>query len=97
MLRRARRLSPIAGAIGPEGNSRLELVRSSSAVFNILLEDESQYDDSFLGMNGRIHINPLPANITIAVPSELTHQVWNCQISRPRGCRGAILFPIWSR
>ncbi|MBI19729.1 MAG: hypothetical protein CMB73_04055 [Euryarchaeota archaeon] len=68
---RARRLSPIEpGAIGPEGNSRLELVRSSSAVFNILIEDESQYDDSFLGMNGRIHINPLPANITIAVPSE---------------------------
>ena len=67
---RARRMSPLEpGAIGPEGNSRLELVRSSSAVFNILLEDESEYDDPFLGMNGKIHINPLPANITVAVPS----------------------------
>tara|TARA_B100000459_G_scaffold144698_1_gene107936 strand:- start:13389 stop:18071 length:4683 start_codon:yes stop_codon:yes gene_type:complete len=65
-----RRLSPLdPGANGPEGNSRIELLRSQSSPMNILLEDETEYDDSFKGMNGRIAIDPLPANITVAYPS----------------------------
>ncbi|MEJ6563413.1 MAG: hypothetical protein QNL85_06890 [Euryarchaeota archaeon] len=64
------RLSPLEpGSKGPEGNSRVEMTRAQSAPFNILLEDESQYTDRFKGMNGRIAINPLPADITIAYPS----------------------------
>jgi len=65
-----RRLSPLdPGASGPEGNSRIELIRSEASPMNILLEDETEYDDPFKGMNGRIAIDPLPANITIAYPS----------------------------
>tara|TARA_B110000467_G_scaffold147677_1_gene152930 strand:- start:24972 stop:29612 length:4641 start_codon:yes stop_codon:yes gene_type:complete len=64
------RLSPLEpGSTGPEGNSRVEMTRAQSAPFNIMLEDESQYTDRFKGMNGRIAINPLPADITIAYPS----------------------------
>ncbi len=64
------RLSPLEpGSTGPEGNSRIELTRAQSAPFNILLEDETDYVDKFKGMNGRIAINPLPADITVAYPS----------------------------
>ena len=65
-----RRLSPLnPGANGPEGNSRIELIRSDSSPMNILLEDETEYEDAFKGLNGRIAIDPLPANITVAFPS----------------------------
>ncbi len=65
-----RRLSPLdPGASGPEGNSRIEMIRGDSSPMNILLEDDTQYDDEFKGMNGKIAINPLPANITVAYPS----------------------------
>ena len=30
-----------------------------------MLEDESEYEDQFLGMNGRILVDPLPSNISI--------------------------------
>jgi hypothetical protein len=64
------RLSPLEpGSTGPEGNSRVEMTRAQSAPFNIMLEDETQYTDRFKGMNGRIAINPLPADITGAYPS----------------------------
>jgi hypothetical protein len=64
------RLSPLEpGSTGPEGNSRVEMTRAQSAPFNIMLEDETQYTDRFKGMNGRIAINPLPADITVAYPS----------------------------
>ena len=65
-----RRLSPLSpGSSGPEGNSRIELIRASSVPMNVLLEDDTDYEDSFKGMNGRIAIDPLPANITVAYPS----------------------------
>ena len=65
-----RRLSPLdPGSTGPEGNSRIQLVRAGSSQMNILLEDETDYEDTFKGMNGRIAIDPLPANITVAYPS----------------------------
>ena len=65
-----RRLSPLSpGSSGPEGNSRIELIRASSVPMNVLLEDDTDYVDSFKGMNGRIAIDPLPANITVAYPS----------------------------
>ena len=65
-----RRLSPLTpGSSGPEGNSRIELLRANSVPMNVLLEDASTHLDSFKGMNGRIAIDPLPANITVAYPS----------------------------
>jgi len=67
-----RRLSPLdPGASGPEGNSRIELIRADSSPMNILLEDETDYEDKFKGMNGRITIDPLPANIIVAYPSDV--------------------------
>ena len=66
------RLSPLVpSASGPEGNSRIQLLRSSSSPFNILMEDVSVYDDPFLGLNGRARLDPLPANITMAYPSSV--------------------------
>ena len=65
-----KRYSPqVPDAVGPEGNSIIEMVRSQSSPFYVLLEDESQYDDEFLGMNGRVMIDPLPSNISLAFPS----------------------------
>ncbi len=65
-----KRYSPqVPDAVGPEGNSIIEMVRSQSSPFYVLLEDESQYDDEFLGMNGRIMLDPLPSNISLAFPS----------------------------
>ena len=64
------RLSPqVPDAIGPEGNSQIEMVRSQSSPFYIMFEDESQYEDEFLGMNGRAILQPLPSNISLAFPS----------------------------
>ena len=64
------RLSPqIPDAVGPEGNSKIEMVRSQSSPFYIMFEDESQYDDEFLGMNGRAILQPLPSNISLEFPS----------------------------
>nr|MCS5533292.1 hypothetical protein [Candidatus Poseidoniaceae archaeon] len=66
------RLSPLTpSSSGPEGNSRIQLLRSSSSPFNILMEDVSEYDDPFLGMNGKARLDPLPANITMAYPSSV--------------------------
>ena len=66
------RLSPLVpSASGPEGNSRIQLLRSSSSPFNILMEDVSVYDDPFLGLNGKARLDPLPANITMAYPSSV--------------------------
>ena len=64
------RLSPLEpGSTGPEGNSRIEMMRAESAPFNIILEDETDHVDRFKGMNGRIAVDPLPADITVAFPS----------------------------
>lgn len=66
------RLSPLVpSASGPEGNSRIQLLRSSSSPFNVLMEDVSIYDDPFLGLNGKARLDPLPANITMAYPSSV--------------------------
>ncbi len=65
-----KRLSPqVPDAVGPEGNSIIEMVREQSSPFFIKLEDESLYEDEFLGMNGRALLDPLPANISLAFPS----------------------------
>ena len=64
------RFSPqVPDAVGPEGNSQIEMVRSQSSPFYIMFEDESTYDDEFLGMNGRAILQPLPSNISVAFPS----------------------------
>ncbi len=66
---RMRRLSPLEeGAAGPEGNSRVEMQRTSSEPLRLLFEDATNYDDPLLGLNGRAVIEPLPADIMIAVP-----------------------------
>lgn len=66
------RLSPLVpGSSGPEGNSVIELVRSESSAFGISLEDESNYEDPFLGLNGKVYFAPLPANISLTLPSDV--------------------------
>ena len=68
---RMRRLVPLdPGAVGPEGNSRLEMQRTSSSPLLVLFEDQTVYDDPMLGLNGRLVINPLPANVELAVPEQ---------------------------
>jgi hypothetical protein len=57
------------GASGPTGNSRFEMERIGSSPFSVLLEDQSIREDEFLGMTGRAHFEPLPANITFSLPS----------------------------
>ena len=64
------RFSPqVPDAVGPEGNSKIEMVRSQSSPFYIMFEDESQYEDQFLGMNGKAILQPLPSNISVEFPS----------------------------
>ena len=58
-------------ATGPEGNSKIELLRTQSSPFYIMLEDESEYEDQFLGMNGRVLVDPLPSNISLTIPSSV--------------------------
>lgn len=66
------RFSPlIPGSSGPEGNSVIELTRAQSKPFGISIEDESTYEDPFLGLNGQIYFDPLPANISLTLPSEV--------------------------
>ncbi|MED6338019.1 MAG: hypothetical protein VYC12_03220, partial [Candidatus Thermoplasmatota archaeon] len=64
------RFSPqVPDAVGPEGNSQIEMIRSQSSPFYIMFEDESQYEDEFLGMNGKAILQPLPSNISVEFPS----------------------------
>ena len=57
------------GALGMAGNSRLVMNRTGSSPFSVLLDDVSQRDDKFLGLSGRVHIDPLPANVEMFLPS----------------------------
>ena len=57
------------GALGPRGNSQLVMNRTGSAPFSVLLEDVSDRNDEFLGLSGRIYLDPLPANVTMSLPS----------------------------
>ena len=57
------------GALGVAGNSRLVMNRTGSSPFSVLLDDVSQRDDKFLGLSGRVHIDPLPANVEMFLPS----------------------------
>lgn len=66
------RLSPLVpGSTGPEGNSEVRLVRSTSSPFSVSFEDETQHSNSFLGLNGRVYFDPLPANISMTLPSDV--------------------------
>ncbi len=58
-----------SGALGPRGNSQLVMNRTGSSPFSVLLEDVSERSDEFLGLSGRIHLDPLPANVTLSLPS----------------------------
>ena len=57
------------GAKGERGNSKLVMNRTGSSPFSVLLEDVSDRNDEFLGLSGRIHLSPLPANLTMSLPS----------------------------
>ena len=57
------------GAVGSRGNSQLVMNRTGSSPFSVLLEDVSDRSDKFLGLSGRIHLDPLPANVTLSLPS----------------------------
>lgn len=66
------RYSPVdANSTGPEGSARYVLQRQTSSPFNILMEDVSDYQDPFLGLNGMMRMEPLPANLEIVLPSDL--------------------------
>jgi len=66
------RLSPLVpGSSGPEGNSQVQLVRSTSSPFSVSFEDETVHSDPFLGLNGMVYFDPLPANISLTLPSEV--------------------------
>ena len=66
------RLSPLVpGATGPEGNSLVELVRGSSSPFSVSFEDQTNHADPFLGLNGQVYFDPLPANISMTLPSDV--------------------------
>jgi hypothetical protein len=57
------------GALGPRGNSQMVMNRTGSAPFSVLLEDVSEREDQFLGLSGRVYLDPLPANVTFSLPS----------------------------
>ena len=65
------------GARGRTGNSNFELVRTSSAPFNVILEDNSMRADEFLGLNGRAYFDPLPANLTFSLPTSEKSSILN--------------------
>ncbi len=66
------RLSPLVpGASGPEGNSQVELIRSTSSPFAVSFEDMTNHNDPFLGLNGKVLFDPLPANISLTLPSDV--------------------------
>ena len=51
--------------------------RTSSAPLRLLFEDTTAYDDPLLGLNGRAVIEPLPAEIEVAVPAAWIPMGWN--------------------
>ena len=57
------------GGEGPLGNNRIEIERSESRPFSILIDDITVREDKFRGLSGRGLIDPLPANISFSVPS----------------------------
>ena len=63
------------GADGEAGNSILVMNRTGSSPFSVLLDDVSQRDDEYLGLNGRIYLDPLPANVTMSLPSSNNSQL----------------------
>ena len=66
------RLSPLVpGSTGPEGNSVVQLVRATSSPFSVSFEDDTDHADPFLGLNGRVYFDPLPANISLTLPSDV--------------------------
>ena len=66
------RTSPlIPGAPAPEGSSEINLVRSTSSPFSVSFEDVSSHDNPFLGLNGQVYFDPLPANISLTLPSDV--------------------------
>ena len=49
----------------------VELVRSQSSPFGVSIEDETNHEDPFLGLNGKVYFAPLPANISLTLPSDV--------------------------
>ena len=57
------------GAKSVAGNSKLIMNRTGSSPFSLLLEDVSDREDEFLGLSGRVYLDPLPANAELSLPS----------------------------
>jgi len=66
------RYSPIdPNSTGPEGSATYLLQRQVSSPFSISMEDVSNYDDPFMGLNGMMRLEPLPANLQVVLPSDV--------------------------
>ena len=63
------------GALGSRGNSQLVMNRTGSSPFSVLLEDISDRDDKYLGLSGRVYLDPLPANVTLSLPSSENSEI----------------------
>ena len=63
------------GAEGPRGNSQMVMNRTGSSPFSVLLDDVSDRDDKFLGLTGRVYLDPLPANVTLSLPSSENSEI----------------------
>ena len=60
------------GAKGAEGLAKLTLERPQAIEFNAVLIDETNYLNKHLGLNATLQFEPLPANISLDVPTEAT-------------------------
>ena len=64
--------SPVEpGANGPDGLATVQLIRNRSAPFGIVLDDRTQHEDPFLGLDATGRIDPLPADISFQTPSSV--------------------------
>ena len=64
--------SPVdPGANGPDGLATVQLIRNRSAPFGIVLDDQTQHEDPFLGLDATGRIDPLPADISFQTPSSV--------------------------
>lgn len=57
------------GADGLLGNNRIEMKRSGSKPFGIIIDDQTLREDPFRGLSGIGSIDPLPANLSFSVPN----------------------------
>jgi len=62
----------IPGAKGPDGLAKITIERPQAIEFNAVLIDETNYLNRHLGLNATLQFEPLPANISLDIPTEAT-------------------------